>query len=205
MKKRTHLNIARLSIENKAPSYKNINSKLVYKGLFCLGTILPDFSIMQFVHPHYYIKSADYIFSKLIRIKEKPYNSIADALVLGKIVHYLSDYCCYVHHNGGIGNISKHALYESKLNKYVLENYQDLCKNISKKYSRNEESVDIIVHIKNKLTDYSNTTPSFDADIITSIEISSIVFYGILQTHGEPYEVNTGDLNSYGIGQIVNN
>lgn len=205
MKKRTHLNIARLSIENKAPNYKNINCKLVYKELFFLGTILPDLSIMQFVHPHYYTKSADYIFGKLIRIKEKPYNGIKDALVLGKIVHYLSDYCCYVHHNGCIGNISKHALYESKLNEYVLENYQDLCKNVSKKYSRNEDSVDIIVQIRNKLTDYSNMIPSFDADILTSIEISSIVFYGILQIHGEPYKVNIDDLSSYGIGQIANN
>ncbi|KAF5041594.1 MAG: zinc dependent phospholipase C family protein [Methanobacteriaceae archaeon] len=205
MKKRTHLNIARLSIANKAPSYKDINSKFIYKWLFCLGTILPDLSVMQFVHPHYYIKSADYIFSKLIKIKEKPYNGIVDALVLGKIVHYLSDYCCYVHHNGCIGNISKHALYESKLNEYVLENYQDLCKNVSKNYSENEDSVDIIVQIKNKLTDYSNTTPSFDADILTSIEISSIVFYGILQTHGVPYKVNIDDLNSYGIGQTANN
>jgi len=190
MKKRTHFNIARLTIENKQPELVT-EKRAIYKWAFYLGTILPDLSITQFIHPHFYAKSSDYVFDKLYKLERKSEKGLLDAMKLGEVVHYLSDYCCFVHKNGSIGKFSEHFLYEKRMNKYVVNNYQKLQRIISKKFIVDESSVEILEQIKIKLADYSMMVPSFDLDIMKSVELSSIIYYGILQKHGYQTEIAT--------------
>lgn len=181
MKKRTHFNIARLSVENNSQPELFNEKGFIYKWAFYLGTILPDLTITQFIHPHYYVKSANYVFDKLCKIERKTNKSVLDAIRLGEMVHYLSDYCCFVHKNGSIGRPSEHLYYETCIRKYVLNNYQNLQLKITSNRAEYENSIEIIEQIKKKLQDYSKMAPCFDLDIMKSVEIATIIYQGILQ------------------------
>jgi len=193
VKKLTHFNIARLSIENISQPEKVTIDRIIYKWAFYLGTILPDLSITQFLHPHYYEKSSDYVFQSLCRIEGKDVKNIADAIRLGEMVHYLSDFCCFAHKDGCIGKISEHLNYERSIHKYLLENYPILQQTISKEMPTYERSAEILEQIKQKLVDYSEMAPCFERDIIKSVEILSIVYSGILQKQ----TINTSEAIQY--------
>jgi hypothetical protein len=113
MKVRTHFNIVRLSLKNSTNT--SFRGKL-YQKMYCIGAMLPDFSIMQFRYRHFYGSSREYVYEKIKKLKEKKDLNAIDILTIGCIVHYLSDYSCYPHRNESIGNAKYHILYERKLN-----------------------------------------------------------------------------------------
>lgn len=118
MKLRTHFIIAKIAAEYVGFTFWERN-------IFCIGSLIPDLSPMQFVHRHFYSKSWKYVQKKLEQISGK--NSWFTLLIYGEIAHYISDFCCSVHSCGGIGNIREHIQYERALNRYALEKY-DLLK-----------------------------------------------------------------------------
>lgn len=180
MKKQTHFHIARLSVENSGKSKAFTGSGQISKWAFYFGTILPDLSFTQFTHPHYYDKSSDYVFDKLYQIENKTAKGIADAVRLGKIVHYLCDFCCFAHHGGSIGKISEHFLYERRMEKYVSDNYRSLQQRTALCIPVKESTAEPIEQIKTELADYKNMEPGFERDIMKSIQITAIIYFGIL-------------------------
>ncbi len=118
MKLRTHFIIAKIAAEYAGFTFWKRNA-------FCIGSLIPDLSPMQFVHRHFYVKSGKYVQKKLEQLSGK--NSLFTLLVYGEMAHYVSDFCCSVHSGGGIGNIREHIQYERALNCYALEKY-DLLK-----------------------------------------------------------------------------
>gem|GEM_PF-340767 len=180
MKKRTHYQIARLSVENNENIDKFTFKNQVQKWAFYFGTILPDLTITQFRHPHFYRKSYDYVFNKLDQMEEKAMMRISDAIKLGEIVHYLSDFCCYAHIGGSIGKVSEHIRYEKNIHQYVMDNYHKLQNRFSDNRMVNADYNNVINLIKNELSDYKTMEPSFDLDIKKSINISKIIYFGIL-------------------------
>lgn len=118
MKLRTHFIIAKIAAEHTGFTFWE-------KTAFCIGSLIPDLSPMQFVHRHFYAKSGKYVQKKLEQISGR--NSLFTLLVYGKMAHYVSDFCCSVHSGGAIGNIREHIQYERALNCYAFEKY-DLLK-----------------------------------------------------------------------------
>lgn len=118
MKLRTHFIIAKIAAEYVGFTFWERNA-------FCVGSLIPDLSPMQFVHRHFYAKSGKYVQKKLEQLSGK--NSLFTMFVYGEIAHYVSDFCCSVHSSGSIGNIREHIQYERALNRYALEKY-DLLK-----------------------------------------------------------------------------
>lgn len=114
MKLKTHYMLSRIASENQS------GLSLLQKKAFCIGSLLPDLSPMQFIHRHFYTKSAKYVFKKLRRLYGK--NSLASMLAYGKMAHYCSDFCCSVHRDGKIGNPSEHIKYESALEIFAINN-----------------------------------------------------------------------------------
>lgn len=92
--------------------------------IFCIGALIPDLTLMQLVHPHFYSRSGKYIINKINKLSGR--TSIYALLELGKSAHYVSDFCCSAHFGGGIGNVFEHILYERNLNVYAAENYSEL-------------------------------------------------------------------------------
>lgn len=180
MRKQTHIYIARLSVENIIISEKLIKIRHISKWAFYFGTVLPDLSITQFRHPHYYEKSSEYVFNKLDKIERKPTKGLVDAIRLGEMAHYLCDFCCYAHNGGSIGRIFEHLLYERKINRYILNNYHTLQDMITNSMPVNKNTGEAIKKIKNELEDYRNMEPSYDRDIMKSINITTIIYFDIL-------------------------
>lgn len=127
MKLRTHFIIAKIAAEYAGFTFWKRNA-------FCVGSLIPDLSPMQFIHRHFYAKSGKYVQKKLEQLSGK--NSLFTMFVYGEIAHYVSDFCCSVHSGGSIGNIREHIQYERALNRYALKKY-DLLK--AKCESRKEQ------------------------------------------------------------------
>lgn len=117
MKTRTHYLIA------KTVSLRSGLSALE-RYAFCFGAMMPDFLPTQFIHKHFYQKSADYVFSKIEKYSKR--NSLFSFFKLGEMSHYSSDFCCFVHRSGGIGNAAFHLSYEHRIQHYFLEYYDQL-------------------------------------------------------------------------------
>jgi len=173
MNKRTHWNIARLTLGKINELLPEYGMKGFKRFLFYLGTIEPDISIAQFVHPHYYDKSAGYIYSKINKMKEKEGDGLIAAYKMGTLVHYLCDFCCYAHINGGIGVIAGHVSYEHKINKYLNANYSRLSGKLSQSQMKQTKYTDVISYIDENIKLYKSSKPSYLVDIEKSIEISS--------------------------------
>ena len=129
--------------------------------LFCIGSLIPDLSPMQFIHRHFYACSGEYVFAKLEKLSQSV--SPFAMLTYGKMAHYMSDFCCSVHASGGVGDVREHILYERALNHYAVDNYAELKKeaadlakdkqllNILKDYYSGEKNVmhtDMLFSIK---------------------------------------------------------
>jgi len=178
MKIRTHCNMARLAmneIEKKLTSYKLPFYK---KLLFYIGTMEPDFSIRQFIYPHYYAKSSEYVYKKIQLLKDKSEKNGGFMYEFGKVVHYFDDFCCYVHRTGDAGNLQEHMVYERKINRYLLKNLKEIHMDI-KDRGNIETYNNIVDTIETILGEYKMAEPSCQLDIDKSIEIS-IVLYNFL-------------------------
>lgn len=187
MKLRTHFLIAKIASENSGFTFWE-------RSVFCVGSLIPDLSPMQFIHRHFYAKSGKYVEKKLKQISGK--NSLLGLMVYGKMAHYVSDFCCSVHSGGGIGDIHEHIQYERALNYYALENYellksecmeqikQQSLKNVLNQYNHSIKSDlhnDLIFAIKAcvevcEMTKYTSYSQNSCAGIQSSI-IDAAVHY----------------------------
>ncbi len=176
MKKSTHFRIARLAVNNIELPYSNFDIKKMNRWAFYIGSVLPDLSVNQFIHPHYYEKSSEYVFDKLNLIMQKPVKKISDALVLGEMTHYLCDFCCFAHIGGSIGKASEHLMYERKIHKYLLKNQQSLVDIISFDKCKLENYSDRINRIKDQLSYYRMKEPCYKWDIVNTLFMTSIIY-----------------------------
>ena len=185
MKIRTHCNMARLAmneIEKRLNSYK---LPLYKKIMFYIGTMEPDFSFKQFIYPHYYVKSSEYVYKKIELLKNKSEMNASFMFEFGKVIHYFNDFCCYVHRTGDAGNLQEHMVYERKINRYLLKKRNEI--HIDIKDRGNIETCNNIVHtIETILSEYKMAEPSCQLDINKSIEIS-IVLYNFLDKGRQRY------------------
>ena len=113
MKPRTHDRIAGIAAAQA-------DFSPLERHLFCLGAAIPDYLPTQFLHRHFYQKSADYVFRKLQKYSGR--TSLFALFRLGELTHYMSDFCCSVHRSGGIGNPRLHLSYERQMQRYFMEN-----------------------------------------------------------------------------------
>ncbi len=180
MNKRTHWNIAKLSVKKTDELFPEYKMKGIKKIMFFLGTIEPDLSIIQFVHPHFYERSAVYIYSKISEMNRNDKDGFFDEYKLGKMVHYLCDFCCYAHSSGGMGGITDHILYEQKINKYLIKNYNGFCEKTSQEEVKLLKYADIISYIDWNIKQYKLEKPCYLNDIEKSIEISAALIRNIL-------------------------
>lgn len=155
MKLRTHFIIAKIAAECVGLTKAECIA-------FCVGSLIPDLSPMQFVHRHFYESSGEYVLSKLNKLSNR--QSLLSLFEYGKMAHYLSDFCCSVHVGGNIGNVREHMSYERKLNRYALENYETF----RSQYFKDLKMTDI----NNILSSYFNA-PKFDfyTDIIFAVKV----------------------------------
>lgn len=153
MKLQTHFMIAKIAAEYSGFTFWE-------RSMFCIGSLIPDLSPMQFVHCHFYASSGEYVQKKLKSIAGK--NSLSALLTYGKMAHYISDFCCSVHSGNGIGNVREHILYERALNCYALEK-RDLLKAECEGLSKHQEFTSI-------LNDYHHSKRyDFNTDLIFAI------------------------------------
>lgn len=111
MKPRTHDRIAGIAAAQA-------DFSPLERHLFCLGAAIPDYLPTQFLHRHFYQKSADYVFRKLQKYSGR--TSLFALFRLGELTHYMSDFCCSVHRSGGIGNPRLHLSYERQMQRYFM-------------------------------------------------------------------------------------
>lgn len=175
MKIRTHCNMARIAVGEVEKNLDYCKLPLYQKILFYIGTMQPDFSITQFIYPHYYEKSSRYVYKKIEALKKKEKINGIFMFEFGKIVHYLDDFCCYVHRNGDAGNIQEHMVYERKINRYLLKTRKNMRLDI-----RDRGTVDtcrnMIEIIEAILKEYRAAAPSCQLDIDKSVEISILLY-----------------------------
>lgn len=174
MKVKTHVKIAELSFNN---------IKVVPKGfskfMFNFGLVMIDQSWHVKTHPHYMQKSFKYVIEKIEELLAvKKFNGYY-SMQLGIVIHYLCDFCCNAHISGSVGNIPYHIKYEWELQRYLLNNFDEL-----KNYFTNAENntscifnslASIRETIESILENYINGKASYLLDIKQCVEITSVV------------------------------
>lgn len=176
MKVRTHMNIARLSVKRLI---NNIELSGFEKMMFYFGTIEPDMGITQFIHPHFYVKSAEYVYHKIKQLQERENHGLISAFELGRTVHYLSDFCCHVHSSGGIGNVNEHLVYERRINKYLLRNFNKVFSIIANRQADVQKYDNMISFIEETIKEYRLSKPGFFNDIEKSTRICTALLNGL--------------------------
>jgi hypothetical protein len=178
MYKRTHWRLARLAVGKIDGMYPELLMKGFRRFLFYAGTIGPDLSVMQFAHPHFYDKSAGYVYSKIEKLKERELKGFLDTYMLGTMVHYLCDFCCYAHIDGRIGTVISHLNYERKINKYLNKYYRLLQIGALRNQVVRGNASELIPYIDGIIRQYKRSKPSCLIDIEKSLEISSALILG---------------------------
>lgn len=162
MKIRTHYLIAKIAIKDN----KKLNK--FQKLMFCIGSLLPDLTPNQVVHPHFYENSKDYIFKKIDELKGKKI-SFMTAISYGKMAHYLSDFCCTAHKNGpSVKNCLWHINYEKEINKFAINNSEKL--KISFKKINNFSTIHEILD-----SFYKSEKSTYKNDLLLSIKACSLL------------------------------
>ncbi len=126
MKVKTHYMLAKIALYKLKNENRIKSSSPLREQLFCIGTILPDFLLTQFIHRHFYEHSGSYVINKIKKLMNR--KSLFSALEYGKLAHYLCDFCCSVHRDGKIGNAAEHIRYERGINRFVEKSAEKLKK-----------------------------------------------------------------------------
>jgi hypothetical protein len=169
---KTHLEIAKLSlrkIDKMFPENKKMSR--ARRIFFCLGSMAPDLSPIQFKHPHMYEASSDYIFENLNRLQNKKEMSNISMYELGKSIHYLSDFCCYAHRSNRSETFMEHMRYEKEMNEYIKENFDKLEEMISCEIMQEKGGEEINRYIQSVIFQAEPVYPSHRKDIIRSVKV----------------------------------
>jgi hypothetical protein len=130
--------------------------------IFCIGSLIPDLSPMQLIRSHFYAKSGKYVFERLEKLSRKN-NTLRTVFEYGKLAHYVSDFCCSVHSGGSVGNIRRHVMYELRLGRYAVHEYESL------RHEYISSSPEL--SLKKILSEYISAEKSdFRKDIISAIQ-----------------------------------
>ena len=175
MKVKTHVKIAELAFKNNII----IMPKGFSKIMFNFGLVMIDQSWQVITHPHYMNKSIGYVLEKIEKLLlVKKFNGY-HSMQLGIVVHYLCDFCCNAHISGAVGNIQYHLKYERDLQRYLLDNYDNLGEQLNKPLNDKDHRLNSLALIKasieNVLDDYIEGEASYLLDIKQCVEITSMV------------------------------
>lgn len=180
MKIRTHFNMAKLALNHIKKDREQYKPSLLKRISLYIGSVLPDLNLRQAIsHPHFYKKSSKYVFDKITQLKKQKKINMIFMIRLGKIMHYLNDFCCYVHRGNGVGNVKEHVLYERKLNKYLLKNRNMISLKVKDIKIKNKIK-DIVYEIEDVLKEYRKSEPSYLLDIKKSINMNLLIYKHIL-------------------------
>ena len=96
------------------------------RDLFRIANVRPDQLLQSFVHPHFAKWSLEYIerLSRMLALERLHIGNRIDpdfVICLGCITHYLCDFFCHVHFGNQLLRVREHVVYESRLNRVVLE------------------------------------------------------------------------------------
>lgn len=175
MKIKTHVKIAELAFNN----HIKVIPKGFSKFMFNFGLVMIDQSWHVHTHPHYMQKSLKYIIEKIEELLSiKRFNGYY-SLQLGIVIHYLCDFCCNAHISGSVGNIAYHLKYERELQRYLLDNFDNLRNDFNKSLNNKSRLLNSFTSIKtsieNMLDDYMKGDESYLLDIKQCVEITSMV------------------------------
>ena len=93
------------------------------KGLFCIGSIIPDFVLIR---PQHQVQlTACKIDKRLSNIEYVYHNRLLRLFLLGIVYHYICDYFCRPHNDATILHGMKHHRYEFRLMR-LIKYFQDL-------------------------------------------------------------------------------
>lgn len=165
---------------------------------FQLGTILPDWFERKTMHR--IDESLDLILNRLNIISRMP-EGIKRDFMLGTVVHFITDYCCFAHVGNHYNNWIVHRIYEVKSQKlYCNQDTYNYILNMDNLYNKFIQEVtltdnmyiniEIYLHyIKNRLQ-YRYITPNMKWYRDTNIMNTDIIYaynmvYGILMLLGE--------------------
>lgn len=180
MKIRTHFNMARFALNHLSKDREQYKPSLLKRISLYIGSVLPDLNLRQVViHPHFYKKSSKYVFNMITDLKKQKKVNIRFMIKLGKIMHYLNDFCCYAHRGNGIGNVKEHVLYERKLNKYLLNNKEFILMK-TEKIKIKSKIRNVVSEIEGVLKEHRKSEPSYLLDIKKSINMNLLIYKHIL-------------------------
>lgn len=176
MKVRTHFNMAKLALRHMNGNDKKDKYSLFNRISLYVGSMVPDLNFIQIaIHPHFYKQSSNYVFYMISKIKKRKKVDMIFMFKLGIVMHYLNDFCCYVHRSGSIGNVNEHVTYERRMNKYLILNKETIYKKLKVVQVKNQIN-DISLEIKETLKKYYRANPSYILDINNSIIMNILVF-----------------------------
>ena len=129
-----HRRMGAMIRENVQAALPQNRAVRISAGWFSIGNILPDISWLPATHPHFFSRSAPYIFRKLFLSLEKHKSHSIDqffispffSLRLGIVSHYLCDFFCAAHQGDGINGAKRHLNYEHEMRDFFKEHRAEI-------------------------------------------------------------------------------
>ena len=129
-----HRRMGAMIRENVQAALPQNRAVRISAGWFSIGNILPDISWLPATHPHFFSRSAPYIFRKLFLSLEKHKSHSIDqffispffSLRLGIVSHYLCDFFCAAHQGDGINGAKRHLNYEHEMRDFFKEDRAEI-------------------------------------------------------------------------------
>lgn len=101
---------------------------------------------------------------------------------IGIIMHYLSDFFCYVHSDSYEGSILQHHYYEFKHSRYSFKNFKTIIRNLNKVNPLYLDIKSVDKYLERQYRTYRSKTPSAARDLIYSLKICTTVSCSIIDS-----------------------
>lgn len=189
MRKKSHISVARLIVNNMEHSELKRHWKAFY-----LGSILPDCKPSFVTKRHEYQGTFDDTAMEIRRLsgeeKGVEKNSGAYFRRLGEVLHFLADYFTFPHNGVYQGSLKDHCRYEKHLKNYLkryIESGRAARQERKMKTFANAEA--LLEFVRTSHREYINRMHSVEEDTRYIIRLCQQVAYGILKL----LEKNSGE------------
>lgn len=141
---------------------------------FLRGNVLPDYSPLAVVHPHFYWFSLRYIQRETEALAHDPLQS---AVVgrdyskrLGILCHYYADFFCYAHSRRFRQMVVNHLKYEELLHQFLIS-HPDVLQRPKVLPTGWRDAGELSDKISGLLEEYMDTAPHFGKDIAYTLRV----------------------------------
>ncbi len=180
MRKKSHISVAKLIVDNMEHSELRRHWKAFY-----LGSILPDCRPSFVTRKHEYDSTFERMAEEIRCLSGKDVSVTAETGAyfrrLGEVLHYVADYFTFPHNAAFMGSIREHCRYEKRLKNYMKRYIESGRAARQERRMKMFASVEALLEfIRSSHREYNRRIHSIEEDARYIVRLCQQVAYGVL-------------------------